>query len=56
LGEFNVAIIGEFLLRITWKIKKQIHDGKNEDDTTEFPTLVNLKKYANKYRGFAGKG
>ena len=28
---------------------------KEENADEDFPTLVNLKKFANKYRGYAGK-
>ena len=54
IGGFTVQIIGEYELCISWKPKKKSR--KNEqredpEDTEDFPTLVNLKKAANKYRG-----
>ena len=54
IGGFTVQIIGEYELCISWKPKKKSR--KNEqredpEDIEDFPTLVNLKKAANKYRG-----
>jgi hypothetical protein len=54
IGGFTVQIIGEYELCISWKpIKKSRKNEQREDpeDTEDFPTLVNLKKAANKYRG-----
>jgi hypothetical protein len=54
IGGFTAQIIGEYELCISWKPNKKSR--KNEqyehpEDTEDFPTLVNLKKAANKYRG-----
>jgi len=52
IGGFTVQVIGEFELCISWrpkKVKKQEVADK-EEDFEDFPTLINLKKTANKYR------
>jgi len=55
LGGFIVTVPNDFQLLITWRIKKEKERKKKEENTDEdFPTLVNLKKFANKYRGYAG--
>ena len=51
---FNVDVLRDFELRITWKVTKTSR--ANEDETTEFPTLINLKKAANRYRRNAENG
>lgn len=55
-GGFDVAITGDHELHITWRVKKST-EKKVEAETSpdDFPTLINLKKAANKYRGHAGK-
>lgn len=55
-GGFDVVISGDHELHITWKVKKS-SEKKTEPDVLEdeFPTLINLKKAANKYRSYAGK-
>lgn len=56
-GGFNVTITGDHELHISWKIKKVPSEKKEEAPVLDdFPTLINLKKAANKYRGNAGKG
>ena len=53
-GGFEVAIVDEYQLHITWKVTKvATRDEKPTED--EFPTLVNLKKAANKYRNAENK-
>jgi hypothetical protein len=55
-GGFTVVVAGDHELHVTWKVKK-----KNEEKAivveaeADFPTLINLKKAANKYRRHAGK-
>ncbi|BCV07089.1 MAG: hypothetical protein Ct9H90mV1_0550 [Prasinovirus sp.] len=52
IGGFMVQHVGEFELCISWrpkKVKKQEVADK-EEDFEDFPTLINLKKTANKYR------
>ena len=45
---FNVEVLRDFELRITWKVTKMHRT--NESEISEFPTLMNLKKAANRYR------
>ena len=55
-GGFDVVILGDHELHISWKVKKtQPPPPTTTPDIDEFPTLINLKKAANKYRGSAGK-
>tara|TARA_R110002096_G_scaffold306342_1_gene501038 strand:+ start:173 stop:562 length:390 start_codon:yes stop_codon:yes gene_type:complete len=55
-GGFEVVITGDHELHITWKIKK-VSENKVESENAleDFPTLINLKKAANKYRRHAEK-
>ena len=54
IGGFMVQIVGEFEICISWrptKKNKTKEENNQEDELHEdFPTLVNLKKAANKYR------
>jgi|TARA_B100001113_G_scaffold304655_1_gene265043 hypothetical protein len=55
IGGFMVQHIGDFELCISWrprKLKNDTQKKQNEEDDQleDFPTLVNLKKAANKYR------
>jgi|TARA_B100002019_G_scaffold184172_1_gene158941 hypothetical protein len=55
LGGFNVEILADFLLSISWITRKTgEHKKEVAHDDTDFPTLINLKKAANRYRGNAG--
>lgn len=54
-GGFDVVILGDHELHISWKVKKTQPPPTTTPDIDEFPTLINLKKAANKYRGSAGK-
>lgn len=51
---FNVDVLRDFELRITWKVTKTHRT--NEPEIDEFPTLMNLKKAANRYRRNAENG
>ena len=51
---FNVDVLRDFELRITWKVTKMHRT--NESEISEFPTLMNLKKAANRYRRNAENG
>ena len=55
-GGFTVVIRGDHELHITWKIKKtpRVSDQGSSETTEDFPSLINLKKAANRYRN-AGK-
>mgnify|MGYP000025656240 FL=1 len=51
LSGFIVHITGNFEFTITWKIKRDREAQPGSIDHIEdFPTLVNLKKVANRYR------
>ena len=54
LGGFDTRCIGDHEIYITWSIKKKNKAVSNETMDTEefgdFPSFVNLKKVANKYR------
>lgn len=52
IGGFTVQQIGDFELCISWRPNKQHKNTQREDveDLGEFPSFVNLKKAANKYR------
>lgn len=54
-GGFNVTIVSDHELHITWRVKKSSGEKPVVEDVEDFPTLINLKKAANKYRGYAGK-
>jgi len=45
---FDVSVMENFEIRITWKVKRV--NGSGEPSVDEFPTLMNLKKAANRYR------
>lgn len=55
-GGFDVVIVGDHELQIAWKVKKTQAPTTTTPATDDFPTLINLKKAANKYRSHAGKG
>jgi len=50
---FTVDVLRDFELRITWKVTKT---HRTNDEIDEFPTLMNLKKAANRYRRNAENG
>ena len=51
-GGFSVQMITPVELYVTWYApkKRRAERREEEDDEVEFPTLMNLKKMANKYR------
>jgi len=53
-GGFEVAIVDDYDLHITWKVSK-VATGDEKPTEDDFPTLVNLKKAANKYRSAENK-
>ena len=57
LGGFETRLIGDHEIFITWSIKKNKPQKETvaPEDFGDFPSFVNLKKVANKYRGNAGK-
>ena len=53
LGGFQVQLVSEYEIYVTWKVtkkKKEKQTEKVEDELDDFPKLMNLKKMANKYR------
>lgn len=51
IGGFTVQTIGEFELCISWRPNKKSNKHHTEPEEEEdFPSFVNLKKAANKYR------
>jgi len=52
---FNVVITGDVLLYISWEVKK-VPKKPQEPEEGDFPSLINLRKAANRYRGNAGNG
>lgn len=57
LGGFHTKFVGDHEIYITWsKKKKTKHKEESVEEFGDFPSFVNLKKVANKYRGNAGKG
>lgn len=55
-GGFEVAVTNGYELHVTWKVKKKKVTPEQAPEEEDFPTLVNLRKAANKYRQYAGKG
>ena len=49
LGGFQVQIIGDYDVYVTWQIPKKKKEKEKVVDE-DFPNLMNLKKMANKYR------
>lgn len=47
---FITTQTGSYEILVTWNIKKQVKEPVEEPTFDEFPTLMNLKKAANKYR------
>lgn len=54
-GGFIVTDGPDHELRVTWVVKKTKAVPAPSDDAEEFPSLINLKKAANKYRQYARK-
>jgi hypothetical protein len=50
LGGFDVRLVGDYDMYVSWIIPKKIKQKSEEPNETEFPDLMNLKKMANKYR------
>ncbi len=53
LGGFQVQLVSEYEIYVTWQVtkkKKEKQTEKVEDELDDFPKLMNLKKMANKYR------
>ena len=52
---FQVVITGDVILDISWEVKK-IRKKPQESEDEYFPSLINLRKAANRYRGDAVNG
>jgi len=50
LGGFDVRIIGEYDIYVSWIIPKKVKVRSIESEEPDFPDLMNLKKMADKYR------
>lgn len=50
LGGFDVRLVSDYDMYVSWIIPKKVKQKVNESDETEFPDLMNLKKMADKYR------
>jgi hypothetical protein len=50
LGGFDVRLVGEYDMYVSWIIPKRPKQKTEEPNESEFPDLMNLKKMANKYR------
>ncbi|ABY27893.1 hypothetical protein OtV5_102c [Ostreococcus tauri virus OtV5] len=50
LGGFDVRLVGDYDMYVSWVIPKKSKQKTVEPDETEFPDLMNLKKMADKYR------
>lgn len=51
LGGFNVTSVSEIDLHVTWNSPQKQKSSVPHAEEEEFPSFVNLKKMANKYRG-----
>ena len=49
LGGFDVRLVSDYDMYVSWIIPKKVKQKVNEPDETEFPDLMNLKKMADKY-------
>jgi hypothetical protein len=50
LGGFDVRLVSDYDMYVSWIIPKKVKQKVDEPDETEFPDLMNLKKMADKYR------
>ena len=50
LGGFDVRLVSDYDMYVSWIIPKKVNQKENEPDENEFPDLMNLKKMADKYR------
>jgi hypothetical protein len=49
-ADFVVTRTGSYELHVTWNVKKTKESEPEEPEFEEFPTLMNLRKAASKYR------
>ena len=50
LGGFDVRLVSEYDLYVSWNIPKKKKEKMVESEEDNFPDLMNLKKMADKYR------
>ena len=50
LGGFDVRLVSDYDMYVSWVIPKKVKQKVEEPDEMEFPDLVNLKKMADRYR------
>jgi hypothetical protein len=50
LGGFNVKLLSDHDVYISWVTSKKKKERSEEPDEADFPNLMNLKKIANQYR------
>jgi hypothetical protein len=50
LGGFDVRLVGDYDMYVSWVIPKKVKQKVEEHYETEFPDLMNLKKMADRYR------
>ncbi|MAB60691.1 MAG: hypothetical protein CMO46_09165 [Verrucomicrobiales bacterium] len=50
LGGFEVKLVSDYDIYVSWVIPKKVKEKVDEPDETEFPDLMNLKKMADRYR------
>ena len=50
LGGFEVKLVSDYDIYVSWVIPKKVKEKVDEQDETEFPDLMNLKKMADRYR------
>jgi len=53
LGGFTVRLVSDHDIYVSWIVPKKKKEKREQDEDTDFPNLMNLKKIANKYRGGA---
>ena len=50
LGGFEVKLVSDYDIYVSWVIPKKVKEKVDEPDETEFTDLMNLKKMADRYR------
>lgn len=50
LGGFDTTIISDYDVIVSWVVGRRAPQEEEEEEVTNFPDLMNLKKLANKYR------
>ena len=50
LGGFTVKLLSDFDIYVSWVVPKKKKEKVEDDEETDLPNLLNLKKMANQYR------